>query len=127
MLMRNNGRHLCKKGDWGLPPPLNKWTFSIYHLHLRNQPLELYQRSIWFPRLFSNFHNWWCRKITNEPHSPRTLEIVSTQQKKRLTESTGVVPVKYLPKVKLESFRNFRLLTLRSIMRTYFLKVFGFL
>ena len=44
-------------------------------------------------------------KITNEPHSPRALEARPAQQKREyLTESTGVVPAKYPPKVKLKIF-----------------------
>ena len=44
-------------------------------------------------------------KITSKPHSPRTLETAPVQQKREdLTESTGVVPAKYLPKVKSELF-----------------------
>ena len=46
-----------------------------------------------------------AEKITSKPHSPRTLETAPAQQKREdLTESTGVVPAKYLPKVKLELF-----------------------
>ena len=44
-------------------------------------------------------------KITSEPHNPRALEARPAQQKREdLTESTGVVPAKYPPKVKLEIF-----------------------
>ena len=39
----------------------------------------------------------------------------------------GVVLAKYPPKVKLESFHNSRVPELGLIMRTYFLRVFGFL
>ena len=44
-------------------------------------------------------------KITSEPHSPCTFVTTPTPQKREdLIESTGVVPVKYLLKVKLELF-----------------------
>ena len=44
-----------------------------------------------------------------------------------LTESIGVVSAKCLSKVKLDLLRNSRMLEFRWIMRTYFLRVFGFL
>ena len=50
-----------------------------------------------------------------------------TTKKEDLIENTGVVPAKYPPKVKLEFFRNSKVPELGSIMRTCFLRVFGFL
>ena len=47
---------------------------------------------------------------------------------KDLTESTGVVPAKDPSKVKLEeSSNNVRDMSFREIVRTFFLRVFGFL
>ena len=47
-------------------------------------------------------------KITSELHGPRTLEVITyTTKGDNLTESTGVVPTKYPPKVKLELFSQF--------------------
>ena len=44
-----------------------------------------------------------AENITSELHSACTLETTPAQQKgEDLTESTGVVPAKYTPKVKLE-------------------------
>ena len=46
-----------------------------------------------------------AEKITNKSHSTRVLEVAPAQQKRGdPTESTGVVPAKYPPKVKLELF-----------------------
>ena len=43
--------------------------------------------------------------ITSEPHDTYTLETAPAQiNKEDLAESTGVVPVEYPPKVKLELF-----------------------
>ena len=48
-------------------------------------------------------------KIVSKLHSPHMLEMKFVQQmKRRPTESTGVVPAKYSPNVKLENFRNSR-------------------
>ena len=44
-------------------------------------------------------------KITSELHDPITRKShLHNKKKKDLTESTGVVPAKYPPKVKLELF-----------------------
>ena len=43
-------------------------------------------------------------KITSELRDPCTLETITCNKKDNLTESTGVVPAKYPPKVKLELF-----------------------
>ena len=43
-------------------------------------------------------------KITSEPHSFRTLETITCKKKDDLIESTGVMPAKYPPNVKLELF-----------------------
>ena len=52
-------------------------------------------------------------KIVSKSHSPHVLKITPTQHKKRRPqESTGVVLAKYLPKIKLENFHNFRVLEL---------------
>ena len=48
-------------------------------------------------------------------------------KRKNLTKNTSVVPAKYSSKVKLEYFRNSKVLDLESIMRTCFLRIFGFL
>ena len=50
-----------------------------------------------------------------------------TTKRENLIENIGVVPAKYPSKAKLESFRNSKVPELESIMRTCFLKVFGFL
>ena len=51
-------------------------------------------------------------KITSELHDPRTLETITYKKKDNLIKSIDVVLAKYPP---------------GSIMRTFFLKVFGFL
>ena len=44
-----------------------------------------------------------AEKVTSEPHDTCTLKIAPAQHKREdLAESTGVVPAKYPPKVKLE-------------------------
>ena len=44
-------------------------------------------------------------KVTSEPQDTYTLEIAPAQHKREdLVESTGVVPAKYPPKVKLKLF-----------------------
>ena len=46
-----------------------------------------------------------AENITSKPHGPRALQTAPAQQKRKdLAESTGVVPAKYLPKVKSELF-----------------------
>ena len=45
--------------------------------------------------------------------SSRALDNLRNKNKKDLVESTGVVPAKYPPKVKLENFYNSRVLELR--------------
>ena len=51
----------------------------------------------------ARIHNDDAKKTTSEPHDPHTLETVTyTTKRDNLTESTGVVPAKYPPKVKLE-------------------------
>ena len=49
-------------------------------------------------------------KIVSKSHSPHVLETTPTQHRKRedLVESTGVVPAKYPPQVKLGNFHHFR-------------------
>ena len=43
-----------------------------------------------------------AEKVTSEPHDTCTLEIAPAQHKREdLAESTGVMPAKYPPKVKL--------------------------
>ena len=44
-----------------------------------------------------------AENTTSKPHGPRVLQIAPAQRKD-LAESTGVVPAKYPPKVKLELF-----------------------
>ena len=47
-----------------------------------------------------------AKKITSESHGSNTFNTRPTQHRKDLTESTGVVPVKDPPKVKLEESSN---------------------
>ena len=59
-------------------------------------------------------------KIVSKSHNPYVLETTSVKKKNKedLVESTGVVPAKYPPNVKLENFHNSRVSELREIMRT---------
>ena len=54
----------------------------------------------WFPQTAPTDNAW---KINSELHSKHAITMTPTQHKKEdLTESTGVVPAEYPPKVKLE-------------------------
>ena len=58
-------------------------------------------------------------KIVSKSHNPYVLETTSVKKNKEdLVESTGVVPAKYPPNVKLENFHNSRVSELGEIMRT---------
>ena len=51
-------------------------------------------------------------KIVSKSYGSHVLETTLAQHRKKkedLVESTGVVPAKYLPNVKLENFHNFRM------------------
>ena len=50
---------------------------------------------------------------------------MQNKNKEDLVESTGVVPAKYLLKVKLENFHNFRMPKLGEIMHTLVCEDFG--
>ena len=74
---------------------------SKFHKFWVNYMLELLFIFIKF-----NISSWWCRKSHQwVARSERSSES-PTQKKKEedLAESTGVVPAKYPPKVKLEIF-----------------------
>ena len=45
---------------------------------------------------------WWCRKINNKSHGLTCSKQCLHNKREDLIESTGVVPAKYPPKVKLE-------------------------
>ena len=58
-------------------------------------------------------------KIVSKPHSLHVLEThLRNKNKEDFVESTGVVPAKYPPKVKLESFHKFKVSKLGEIMCT---------
>ena len=79
--------------------------------------LSNYQIYMMMPKKSPMSHTIPTRSIPNLPNI-----------KKDLTESTGVVPAKDPSKVKLEeSSNNVRDMSFREIVRTFFLRVFGFL
>ena len=70
-----------------------------------------------------------AKKITSEPHGSNTLDTRPAQHRKKTLQR---VPVWYRPKTlrKLSQKRAptmFESISFREIMRTFFLRVFGFL
>ena len=65
--------------------------------------LTLSVTSLYNGSYLSHVTIWWCWKITSKPHLHTRNNTYATKRED-LTKSTGVVSVKFPPKVKLELF-----------------------